>query len=96
MEGGTEVSLPLFYEVGVLGELVSEGVEEGGLQSTEAVVVAGDIRLAEGEGLRVALVGEAVHHRPARIAKPHDFSALVEGLTRCIIDRLTDDLHVGG
>ena len=43
----------LLNEVGVLDQLVTKGVEEGGLQSAEAIVIACNVRLTEGEGLGV-------------------------------------------
>ena len=96
LEGGTEVGLTLLDEVRVLLQLITEGVEEGGLEPAEAIVVAWDVGLAEGKGLRIALIGKAVDDRATRVTQPHDFRTLVEGFARCIIDGLPDDLHVGG
>ena len=44
--------------------------------------------------MRIALLGQFVDHRPARIGQPHDFGALVERFARRVVDRRADDLHV--
>ena len=83
-----------FDEVGVLGHGVAQHVEKRGLQSGERVVVPLYPGVCEVEGLGVALPGQPVDYRAARVGKPHDLGALVEGFARGVVDRRADDLHV--
>ncbi len=50
--------------------------------------------LGKAETLRIALGGQAVDMRTARIRQPHHLGTLVESLTSGIIDGLAEDLHV--
>ena len=49
--------------------------------------------MREAECLRIALLGQTVDHRAARVGQPHHLGALVEGLARGVVDRRADDLH---
>ena len=96
LEGGTEVGLTLLDEVGILLQLITEGIEEGGLEPAEAIVVAWDVGLAEGKSLRIPFVSKAVDDRATRVTQPHDLRTLIEGFARSIVNGLPDDLHIGG
>ena len=93
LQRGAEIGLVLLHEVRIVLQRVAEGVEERRFESAEAVVVARDVRLAEGEGSRIALVGQAIDDGAAGITEAHHLGALVEGFARGIVDRLPDDLH---
>ena len=47
----------------------------------------------ETERLRIALPGQAVDHRTARVGQSHHLGALVERFARGVVDRRADDLH---
>ena len=84
----------LLDEVGVLGHGVAQRVEERGLQPREGVVEAVDVGSGEAEGLGVALLGQAVDDRTARIGESHHFGTLIEGFTRGVVNRRADNLHL--
>ena len=92
--GGTEVGFVVLYKCRVFGKPVAQEIEERCFDSAEAVVVAGYDWGGEMEGVGVALLGQPVYHRAARVAKVHDFGCLVDGFACRIVDSLTQHLDV--
>lgn len=83
-----------FDKIGVDEELVAEKIEERGLDAAKAVIEIGDRGDSEMESVGVALLGQTVDDRSAGITEVHDFSSLVDGFARRVVDSLTKDLHV--
>ncbi len=91
LEGGGEVGPPLGHAL--LAELAA-AVDERRLQPAEAEIEAGvaghrDRHLERG---RVALLGQLLQRRPARVAEPEQPRRLVEGLAGGVIEGLAQDL----
>ena len=63
------------------------------LESAETEIQAGPVRHRprEFEALPVAVFSQFGQYRPTRVTQPHHLGCLVEGLTGCIIQALTDD-----
>ena len=94
LQRGAEVGLVALDELRVLGHGVAQRVEERGLETRERVVVTLHVGACEAEGLRVALLGQAVDHRSARVGESHHLGALVERFACGIVDRRADDAHL--
>ena len=52
------------------------------------------MRLAERKGIRIALVRQTIHDWATGITQSHHLGAFVESLSRCVVDRLADHLHI--
>src|SRR5207247_1354409 len=70
---------------------VANGVQKSRLDAGEREVEPGNACNGKGERLRVALAREAVDRRAARIAEAEQARALVERLTRGVVDRRAED-----
>ena len=81
-------------EVGVVGNPFAQTVEERGLEAREAIVESGNVWLGKLIGMRIALPGQSVDDWPAGIAQPHHLRTLVDSLAGCIVDGLSEYLHV--
>jgi len=83
---GAKVGLPLFD---LFGRHFFELVAQARFESGETELKRGALRdgLGKGEGGRIALRGEFLHLRPAGIAEPEQFRALVEGLAGGVVHR---------
>lgn len=95
LQRGAEVGLAAFDEPRVGGHGVAQRVEKRSLQPRERVVVSLDMGPRETERLRIALPGQAVDHRTARVGQSHHLGALVERFARGVVDRRADDPHSG-
>ena len=73
---------------------LTDGVQDTGLQSAEAIVQIWNLRFGEGEGLGIAYLGQLVDDRAARVGQAEDFCRFVEGFTGSVIDGFADDFHV--
>jgi hypothetical protein len=93
LQGGAVVGEVLRDEIRIIAKPVAEGVEEGGFQSAETVIVGGDVRLAESESVGVALCGEAADVRAAGVRQSEGFGALVESFAGGIVNGLPKDSH---
>jgi hypothetical protein len=71
-------------------------VEDGGLEAGEGEVegVVAEEASGEGDGLGVALGGEAVEDRPARVAQTQECGDLVVGLADGVVDGGADQFDV--
>src|SRR5919206_253199 len=77
------------------GREVADGVEKRRLQTGEGEVEARHAGHGEGVGLRIALAREAVERGAPRVAQAEEARALVEGLTRRVVDRRPDPAKAG-
>ena len=68
LDGSAQIGLVFLDEILVFLQFVSQKIQETGLQSAEAVVVAWDVRLAELERVGVAFLGQFVDDRASGIA----------------------------
>src|SRR5699024_330201 len=98
LEGGADI---LDWD-GVLSHLPGgfgtfDEARDGGFQTGEGEVVAGVLRAHhaawEGDGLAVALAGESVNNRPARVAEPEEAGDLVIGLAGGIVEGAAELRH---
>ena len=81
-------------ESGVFFHAVAQEVEEGGLETGEAVVESGNVGLAEGVGFGVSRTGQLVDDGAAGVTEAHDLGAFVHGFARGIVDGLAEDFHL--
>ena len=91
LEAGAYISLVLLHELRILRHLVTHEVQERCLDTAEAIVEARYMRLRELVFIWVSLLSQPVYDRTSRIAQPHHLRALVECLTDCVIDGLSED-----
>ena len=80
-------------EIGVVGHGVAQRIEKRRFQSRKREIESVDVGVREAEGFGVALPGQPVDHRPARITESHHFGTLVERFSCGVVDRRADDLH---
>ena len=52
------------------------------------------MRLAERKGIRITLVRQTIHDWATGITQSHHLGAFVESLSRSVVDRLADHLHI--
>ena len=89
-----KVVLVMLHKVGVVLNPLAQTIKERSLQSAETIVQTRNVRFCKLICERIALTCQAVDNRATRIAQSHNLRALVNGLASCVVNSLSEHLHI--